>query len=110
MAELVDALDSKSSSSNGVRVRFPPRVRKKEKLYSFSFFIAYIFNSFLRLCSCQNWVDFVDYEGLIISFRAVAGKILPLDNPCIILLRLENHFHPNKNMAEGIYCLQNFPP
>ena len=29
VAELVDALDSKSSSGNGVRVRFPPRVLGK---------------------------------------------------------------------------------
>jgi hypothetical protein len=29
VAELVDALDSKSSSGNRVRVRFPPRVHLK---------------------------------------------------------------------------------
>jgi hypothetical protein len=29
VAELVDALDSKSSSGNRVRVRFPPRVQKQ---------------------------------------------------------------------------------
>ena len=33
VAELVDALDSKSSSGNGVRVRFPPRVLKNHLTY-----------------------------------------------------------------------------
>ena len=32
VAELVDALDSKSSSGNRVRVRFPPRVQGKLSL------------------------------------------------------------------------------
>lgn len=42
MAELVDALDSKSSSSNGVWVRFPLRVLKKEISFEISFFMLQI--------------------------------------------------------------------
>ena len=34
VAELVDALDSKSSNSNVVRVRFPPPVQNKRKRLS----------------------------------------------------------------------------
>ena len=34
VAELVDALDSKSSSGNGVRVRFPPRVPGEVKCFA----------------------------------------------------------------------------
>ena len=38
MAELVDALDSKSCSGNGVWVRFPPRVQNVTPKYSGFFY------------------------------------------------------------------------
>lgn len=39
VAELVDALDSKSSDSNIVRVRFPPLVHERLKLMFQPFFV-----------------------------------------------------------------------
>ena len=46
MAELVDAPDSKSSSSNGVRVRFPlrpPQFEQKGAILAFFFVPAFYF-------------------------------------------------------------------
>ena len=41
VAELVDALDSKSSDSNIVRVRFPPLVHERLKLKFQPFLFSY---------------------------------------------------------------------
>ena len=41
VAELVDALDSKSSDSNIVRVRFPPLVHERLKLMFQPFLFSY---------------------------------------------------------------------
>ena len=55
MAELVDALDSKSSSGNRVRVRFPPRVQKRSSFQQVRPFlienperILYFYNIFIQ--------------------------------------------------------------
>ncbi len=61
MAELVDALDSKSSNSNVVWVRFPLRVQKKSltiyKLRTFSFYREWIGNE-----SCLKASDLFYFE------------------------------------------------
>ena len=52
VAELVDALDSKSSDSNIVRVRFPPLVHERLKLM-FQPFCFHIAESMCEVLTCK---------------------------------------------------------
>ncbi len=56
VAELVDALDSKSSSGNRVWVRFPPKVQKSPNKFCLGFFLV-IYIKVIKCLSIKCKID-----------------------------------------------------